>query len=456
MFSSKCCGPKRKRVSPADAPQGSTAGSRNQPNQSKRSNNVTPVINSPPASPSNHSEAATGDRGKARGKARASGVSSLSSSPPPSSSSSSTTLASSAIKSSSSTALSSSSSSSSSVVQGVEQVLPPSATWSTRDHEVDTATGLAFRAAPDNTGNLFASIKRGETAKCEQLVRNGADVNEKGMWGNSPLIAACQNNKPEIAMLLLNSKQGRDRSDSDENGSTLQLAPINIDAMNERGYTALLFAAMYGMEEVIDALLQQGASGDVPESKAYNPVLDKSVPLTPLSVSIMNGHMSIVERLLGVDCGCDPNERLKGLDSDAYGGYPLHLAINRQLPEAMIKLLLRQGADVYALDSRKRSALDIALKHKESNPAIAQLIEQWSSMQQKFDSSRGGGQQDNQPSSDSEGEFGSSATEFISPKKTENAEADADADADDDFDYGDYDNGAEVRRPSLTMVDLSP
>ena len=57
------------------------------------------------------------------------------------------------------------------------------------------------------------------------------DVNHRGMWDNTPLMSACQYRHPELAMYLIS-------------------AGADVNAVNERGNTALLHAALEGTTTV--------------------------------------------------------------------------------------------------------------------------------------------------------------------------------------------------------------
>ncbi|CAF1306550.1 unnamed protein product [Adineta ricciae] len=85
-----------------------------------------------------------------------------------------------------------------------------------------------------------------------------------------------------------------------------------------------------------------------------------------LLVAIQNNHEEIVNYLL--QQGCDPNRRVKNYNESA-----LHIA-SRRNRLAIVKLLLKYGAEVNVLDYKKRTPLDYAV-HKRYVDIARILIE---------------------------------------------------------------------------------
>lgn len=96
--------------------------------------------------------------------------------------------------------------------------------------------GLVFREAVDNSSNLFAAIKRGDVEIAKGLITSsGPGVNHLiGMWGSTPLIVAAQYGQKEIILLLLNQQDLGD-----------------LNHINEKGATLLLYACMEGMVDTV-------------------------------------------------------------------------------------------------------------------------------------------------------------------------------------------------------------
>ena len=100
-------------------------------------------------------------------------------------------------------------------------------------------SGLVYAEAISKGTNIIAAIKNGDIDIVQQLITAGIDYNAVGMWNNSPLIIACQYAKYDIAILLLNKND------------------ININIINEKGATALLYACLEGYTDIVNTLLQK-------------------------------------------------------------------------------------------------------------------------------------------------------------------------------------------------------
>ena len=120
------------------------------------------------------------------------------------------------------------------------------------NHSTTAATneGLIYVEATDNSSNLFAAIKRGDLTTVQQMLgvyeTNEGDAtpnvikvaknvnNLLGMWNSTPLIVAVQYGQLEIANLLLaEPKLG------------------NLNHINEKGASVLLYACMEGQTELV-------------------------------------------------------------------------------------------------------------------------------------------------------------------------------------------------------------
>jgi ankyrin repeat protein len=257
-------------------------------------------------------------------------------------------------------------------------------------HSVDAATGLAFRKAPQQKANMIASIKRGDATKVKAMVESGADVNATGMWGNTPLIAACQYRKEGLALYLLGLAAHRNLG-----------VKVDVNVVNERGQTAILFAALDGNMEVLELLLDQDADPRMGEVRVYNQMFDENMWLTPLSAAIMNGHIGVVELLLSH--GSDANEvyapENHAVKSRHGGESPLLFALWRRAETKIVQSLLRHGADIFKEDADGESPADLAanaakdVRNGAEMPAAMALVQEWVDMTNKYEGSevRGAG-----------------------------------------------------------------
>jgi len=152
-------------------------------------------------------------------------------------------------------------------------------------NHIQLNSGLYFRSASitngsNHTGNIITAIKSGDSDLVSELIHSGVDVNVRGMWENTPLITACQYGHAKIVDLLLNNES------------------IDVNSVNEKGNSALLFAVIEGMDCVVQCLLSRGAKVDVSPSRVYNKILDCSSLYTSLTAAIVNNHVNIFTALV--------------------------------------------------------------------------------------------------------------------------------------------------------------
>lgn len=89
--------------------------------------------------------------------------------------------------------------------------------------------------------SLYNAIQSNNIKTVESLLKKGANIDEPGLYGHTPLFQASMNNQPEIVEFLLN--QGAD--------------PNNKISPNQ--YPPLHIATYYGHDRVMEILLQHGA-----------------------------------------------------------------------------------------------------------------------------------------------------------------------------------------------------
>jgi len=131
-----------------------------------------------------------------------------------------------------------------------------------------------------------------------------------------------------------------------------------IDAADESGHTALLYAAGRGFQQVAAALLQAGADPDAPrQGKAGR-------GLTPLMEAAGTGHRELVTLLLRANATVDVHDE-DGNTALMYAAYGGHLAALQELLQrgAMRDLANNQGSTALAMASaRGHQAITDALQ----------------------------------------------------------------------------------------------
>ncbi|CAM9533557.1 unnamed protein product [Ectocarpus sp. 6 AP-2014] len=225
-----------------------------------------------------------------------------------------------------------------------------------------------------NTGGGAAAVDAGDdgTMYQERSEPDGAvpsskvaDLDERGMWGNTPLIVATQYAHPDIALALI-------------------AGGANVTLENERQATALHFSCAEGSVGVVSALLNSGANVDPSVATVHHPGVNggQTIPLTPLSAAATGGYTELV-RLLdqhGVDInrrvapvGLDGKERRSSfLGTDGIGGSALTAAARYGHTETCL-LLVDSGANLLLEDWNSRTPLLHAILGGHEQTAMALL-----------------------------------------------------------------------------------
>ena len=171
---------------------------------------------------------------------------------------------------------------------------------------------------------LHLAAECGYTDVAQVLLKNSASLTTRDLSGKSPFFAACAEGRRDVAQLL--SFSGADLRERDASGRTVLHA-----------------AAREGHEEIVEMLLHAGMS--VEPSDKYG--------ITPLHEAAERGWALIVKKLL--DSGATVEKKCTG------GASALHFACTSiNVPEAVVQLLLRCGADIRARDVLGRTPMLLA------------------------------------------------------------------------------------------------
>ena len=257
----------------------------------------------------------------------------------------------------------------------------------------DNGTALTYAAF----GNNIEAVKL--------LIKNGADVNEGGYWGN-PLEIASYKGRYEIAEILIN------------NGAS-------INYVSRDGMTPLFHAVQVKENsKIVDLLLKNGADPNfiqpntkeavlsIAAAKGYLSIVKLLVNhgcnifhegvggLTALDWALLNNHIDVAEILLKNGLvGADSNmaklplaialERKQfkfaellikhGSNVDGtYGKLPLIVWCAKGKKNESVKFLVEHGANLFAADKNGSTALDYALQNKDTD-LIKYLKEEFAS-----------------------------------------------------------------------------
>ncbi|MEI0603594.1 ankyrin repeat domain-containing protein [Brachyspira alvinipulli] len=190
---------------------------------------------------------------------------------------------------------------------------------------------------------LIQAIKYKQTDIINYLLENNADVNLKEeLTGFTPLMASLNN----IAIAELLIEKGAD-----------------IEAKDDDGINALVYASTYNDEEMVKFLLEKGADANT-VCEIENEHTD--IASTPLMNAAYRGNTNIINMLL--ENGANINY------TTDFGMTALMMAASFNQFEAA-KLLLENNADTSITDEYGRTALDLA--KLEDYKDIVELLEKY-------------------------------------------------------------------------------
>ena len=198
----------------------------------------------------------------------------------------------------------------------------------------------------------LAAINRNVEAVRRLLQVRGVDVNKASTLPSSPITNAVYSGSLEMVRLLvdagasLDTREGKDKisllmvalnSDSLPMVKYLISKGVDVNAVDNRGYTAVAFAAEKEDPSYITALADAGADLNRPQSSSQE---------SPLGVSVRNNRTQIVKFLL--------SRRVNLEAVDAEGRTPLFWAAFSGRIDILTQLV-EAGADVNARDNKEGS-----------------------------------------------------------------------------------------------------
>jgi uncharacterized protein len=188
--------------------------------------------------------------------------------------------------------------------------------------------GMSPNVKEPSTGGsaLISAATRGDLEMVNALLQGGADVNQGDEKRFTALLRALQNDREEIANILVARPE------------------LDVNAQGEGGANALIsFVARQRVPAVQD-LLNRGANVNLPDSEGD----------TALNIAVQRGNVELVNMLLSK--GADPNIKNK------LGGTPLMWAGVFGHKE-IAQILLDKGADPRAKDVDGMTAAAWAAKN---------------------------------------------------------------------------------------------
>ncbi len=211
----------------------------------------------------------------------------------------------------------------------------------------------AQEASPELDRELVEACRDGQAQVVEKLLKQGADVNAREILpepeNDEEAVPADWNEGAGGTGLILASAAGH--------GEVVQVllrAGADVNAVDERGWPAILRAAYFGHGAIVRALVEAGASPDARETIEGG---------TALHFAARQNHADIVRALL--EAGADPNAALTN------GWTSLMWAVERGSPE-VVKMLIEAGADPNASTTTGVTARQWAMRR--GDPEILALL----------------------------------------------------------------------------------
>ena len=188
---------------------------------------------------------------------------------------------------------------------------------------------------------LILAAKRGDLARVEELIAWHADVNAVDNDNGTALIYASATGLSggyvEVARTLL-------------------AAGAHLDATNEQGWTALIYASWMGHVEVVSLFLAAGADVNAANKEGYAALIRSSY----------YGHVDIMRKLLAKGAGVDV--------ANSFGNTALISASCGGQVEG-VRVLLKARANKHLIDNHGNTAHDCASQIPASTAAIRALLD---------------------------------------------------------------------------------
>ncbi|CAF3525562.1 unnamed protein product [Rotaria sp. Silwood1] len=177
---------------------------------------------------------------------------------------------------------------------------------------------------------------------CRLLIEKNVTLTKKDLFSRQPLHVACQMGNYDLVSLLIHSPN------------------VNINAIDDNNRNCLFYAISCGDEKIVDLLLENNVTIKIRDRVGDTPL--------HLAVQHKTNAFKLTSSLLEKQDG-------KALINEpaADGMKPLLLAAEGKQPE-VVYLLIKNGADVKAVDSEHQTALHLACK-SDCMKSVFYLIE---------------------------------------------------------------------------------
>lgn len=192
---------------------------------------------------------------------------------------------------------------------------------------------------------LHLAARRGHTPVVRLLLDKGAEVDPKNASHQTPLVIAIAEKRSDIAKLLLLHKANAEQTVGETNTSVLHFAIATVAGQNE--------GVQRQQVAVIELMLQQGASADLPNENGNTPLMVASSLNLHTVVSLL--------RNFSVQVNHQNHE----------GDTAIHIAC-RHGHHLVVKELLQMSPNLAIKNQRHKKASDLA--EANGNPQLLQLM----------------------------------------------------------------------------------
>ena len=182
------------------------------------------------------------------------------------------------------------------------------------------AIGFSGSAHAGSYEDFFTAIARDNASEITGLLKRGFDVNSRSTKGQHGLFEALQKDSQKAAVALLES------------------AALDVNALNDKGESLLMMAALKGKVALCELLLKRGAKVN---KEGWTPLHYAATGPEPQTVALMLARGAELEAE-------SPNKNTALMMAVRFG------------PEASVDLLLAQGADLKRVNAGGWNAVELA------------------------------------------------------------------------------------------------
>ena len=185
---------------------------------------------------------------------------------------------------------------------------------------LSVAIGFSCSAHAGSYEDFFTAIARDNASEITGLLKRGFDVNSRSTKGQHGLFEALQKDSQKAAVALLES------------------AALDVNALNDKGESLLMMAALKGKVALCELLLKRGAKVN---KEGWTPLHYAAIGPEPQTVALMLARGAELEAE-------SPNKNTALMMAVRFG------------PEASVDLLLAQGADLKRVNAGGWNAVELA------------------------------------------------------------------------------------------------